>query len=270
MAAAPWSAPRFHREAFVGFRCPLSNEIMVDPVMTSDGFSYERLNIERHLDQERAQGMVVFWRSPITNAVLTDSNLYPNIALRSVIEEWLEQQPQKQKKPANTREPSPENALKFPTLAVGALYSARKQLKTQFKIDIDIEPDTEATDLGSRLVTLRPLHPDAAVGQLETEIWTLCQKQCWGRNLVLNENGLPYTQLIFDICAANYKIGRLLQKKEKHALEKQFRVNFLVERPRPGQETRAVVITAWNATHADRVDATLQECQDYILSMLDE
>lgn len=243
---------------------------MVDPVMTSDGFSYERINIERYLDDERAQGMIVFWRSPITNAVLTDSNLYPNIALRSVIEEWLEQQQQPSQPQRAVREPSPENALKFPTLAVGALYSARKQLKTQFKIDIDIESDSQATDMGSRLVTLRPLHPDAAIGPLETEIWTLCQKQCWGRNLVLDENGLPYTQLIFDIDAANYKIGRLLQKKEKHALEKQFRVNFLVQRALPGQETRAVVITAWNATHPDRVHATLQECQEYILSMLDE
>jgi hypothetical protein len=244
---------------------------MVDPVMTSEGFSYERVNIERHLDQERAQGMVVFWRSPTTNAVLTDSNLYPNIALKSAIEEWRDQQEQQQQQePTVTREPSPENSLKFPTLAVGALYSARKQLKTQFKIDIDIEADTKATELGSRIVTLRPLHPDAAVGPLETEIWTLCQNQCWGKSLVFDEQGLPFTQLIFNIDAANYKIGRLLQKKEKHALEKQFRLNFLVERPLPGQETRAVVITAWNGTHGDRVYATLQECQKYILSILDE
>ena len=52
-----------------------TQEIMFDPVITSDGHSYERGAIERWF----LQGKVV---SPVTNVALQSNDLTPNITLR--------------------------------------------------------------------------------------------------------------------------------------------------------------------------------------------
>ena len=62
------------------FLCPITDEIMVDPVICSDGHSYERSAIE---DWLRCHD-----RSPQTNAPLSNKDLTPNHALRNAIEEW--------------------------------------------------------------------------------------------------------------------------------------------------------------------------------------
>jgi len=58
-------------------RCPISMEVMRDPVIAPDGHSYERDAIERWLADHRT--------SPMTGAVLTSRQLVPNHRLRSVI-----------------------------------------------------------------------------------------------------------------------------------------------------------------------------------------
>ena len=55
---------------------------MVDPVVASDGHSYERSEIEMWLRSRRT--------SPKTGAELAHRNLTPNHALRNSIEEFLE------------------------------------------------------------------------------------------------------------------------------------------------------------------------------------
>lgn len=60
--------------------CPITSEIMRDPVVASDGFSYEREAIQHWFDSHN--------RSPMTNAVLDDLSLRPNFALRSTIDDW--------------------------------------------------------------------------------------------------------------------------------------------------------------------------------------
>ena len=60
--------------------CPITLEVMVDPVMTADGHTYERAAIERVFDGTR-QGDDV--RSPVTGLVLS-SRLLPNVAIRSM------------------------------------------------------------------------------------------------------------------------------------------------------------------------------------------
>ena len=59
--------------------CPLTFDVMADPVVASDGHSYEREAIRGFLGGANAL-------SPITREVLTDV-LVPNRALRSRIEE---------------------------------------------------------------------------------------------------------------------------------------------------------------------------------------
>ena len=89
------------------FICPLSLELMRDPVVTEvrtwprdlrtrgllplfhlwlptsqDGQSYDREGIERWLDQHDT--------SPITGERLESRRLIPNIRLRSAVQEWLQ------------------------------------------------------------------------------------------------------------------------------------------------------------------------------------
>ena len=68
------AAPQF-------FLCPMSSEIMRDPVTCADGHSYERTEIERWLSTHST--------SPRTGAQLPNNVLTSNHALRNAIEEWL-------------------------------------------------------------------------------------------------------------------------------------------------------------------------------------
>jgi hypothetical protein len=62
------------------FFCSITANIMVDPVSTADGQTYERDAIERWLARSNM--------SPATGAELPHKTLTPNIALRQAIEEW--------------------------------------------------------------------------------------------------------------------------------------------------------------------------------------
>ncbi|EKX51733.1 vacuolar sorting protein 23A [Guillardia theta CCMP2712] len=62
------------------FRCPISMEIMSDPVFAADGHTYERVEIERWLQTRDT--------SPLTNEKLPHKMLTPNHNLRSQILEY--------------------------------------------------------------------------------------------------------------------------------------------------------------------------------------
>ena len=79
------------------YLCPISSELMTDPVMTDDGQTYERAEIEKWFATARkANGKV---RSPLTN-VLVSTNVVPNVALRKLIEDFVAKQSSKRQKPA--------------------------------------------------------------------------------------------------------------------------------------------------------------------------
>ena len=63
------------------FLCPISQELMRDPVTLADGHSYDRENIETWLSSHST--------SPVTGAVLDNNHLTTTHALRNSIEEWL-------------------------------------------------------------------------------------------------------------------------------------------------------------------------------------
>jgi len=65
----------------VDFECPILMEIMIDPVICSDGISYERKAIEDWF----ARGNMT---SPKTNAALSNKNLIPNHTLKALINDW--------------------------------------------------------------------------------------------------------------------------------------------------------------------------------------
>jgi uncharacterized protein YegL len=60
------------------FYCPITGQLMVDPVSDPEGHTYERLSIEEWLQQKLI--------SPMTRTSLTVSQLIPNIAMRKIIE----------------------------------------------------------------------------------------------------------------------------------------------------------------------------------------
>ena len=62
------------------FLCPITQEVMRDPVIGSDGITYERTAIEAWFSAGHST-------SPLTRAPMTSRSLVPNIALRAMIEE---------------------------------------------------------------------------------------------------------------------------------------------------------------------------------------
>ena len=66
--------------------CPISMSLMIDPVCTSDGFTYERSVIEEWLQHHDA--------SPLTGAPLDASILVPNLFARSMVREFAEAHPE--------------------------------------------------------------------------------------------------------------------------------------------------------------------------------
>ncbi|XVE63855.1 hypothetical protein DITRI_Ditri07aG0054700 [Diplodiscus trichospermus] len=68
------SAPPNH------FICPILKDVMDEPCVASDGYSYDRKAIEKWLESND--------KSPITNLPLSSKNLLPNYTLLSAIVEW--------------------------------------------------------------------------------------------------------------------------------------------------------------------------------------
>lgn len=64
--------------------CPITREVMENPVVAADGFSYELAAIRVWLSEHNA--------SPITREVLAHKNLTPNLHLKSLIAEFKAQQ----------------------------------------------------------------------------------------------------------------------------------------------------------------------------------
>ena len=67
------------------YLCPITGEIMEDPVTTADGHAYERAAI--------AQWLQAHDTSPVTNAQLPHRKLAPAHALRQLIEEFVATHP---------------------------------------------------------------------------------------------------------------------------------------------------------------------------------
>ncbi|XP_021572003.1 WD repeat, SAM and U-box domain-containing protein 1 isoform X2 [Carlito syrichta] len=65
------------------FVCPITRELMKDPVIASDGYSYEKEAMENWISKNRRT-------SPMTNLILPSVILTPNRTLKMAIDRWLE------------------------------------------------------------------------------------------------------------------------------------------------------------------------------------
>ena len=70
--------------AFAGmpdeYKCPITCEMMSDPVFAADGHTYERRAIATWFETKQT--------SPLSNAVLEHRRLVPNRALKQLIDKW--------------------------------------------------------------------------------------------------------------------------------------------------------------------------------------
>merc|ERR1712003_458701 len=64
------------------FMCPLSKNLMKDPVMAFDGYTYERNSIEKYLKKHN--------KSPMTQKVAHILHLFPNMQIKQEIETFRE------------------------------------------------------------------------------------------------------------------------------------------------------------------------------------
>lgn len=68
------------------YRCPISGELMEDPVVAADGHTYERAFVEEWFRRGHLT-------SPLTGAVINSDLLTPNQSMRALIVEFVEENP---------------------------------------------------------------------------------------------------------------------------------------------------------------------------------
>ncbi|KAK9029150.1 hypothetical protein V6N11_026273 [Hibiscus sabdariffa] len=106
-SSAQTSTDRIHKTPVIpdDFRCPISLELMKDPVIVSTGQTYERSFIEKWLEQGHGT-------CPKTQQTLSNTALTPNYALRSLIDQWCETNGiEPPKRPSSSRPSKTTSAL---------------------------------------------------------------------------------------------------------------------------------------------------------------
>lgn len=94
------------------FLCPITLEIMTDPVIIASGQTYERESIQQWLDSDHRS-------CPKSGQVLSHKALAPNFALKALILQWCEKnnyQLPKKEEPSSPKNPSSERDEKMLTL----------------------------------------------------------------------------------------------------------------------------------------------------------
>jgi Mg-chelatase subunit ChlD len=85
------------------YKCPIGMDLMTDPVIGSDGHTYERSNIEHWLQSNSD--------SPMTRQSMALADLKPNFALRSAIERWKLGAPHSHAPIVQETQPQPQSPL---------------------------------------------------------------------------------------------------------------------------------------------------------------
>jgi hypothetical protein len=113
------------------FYCPITMDIMKNPVIGPDGHTYERSAIEQWLTTSN--------KSPITRKVMQSSNLIPNIALRNTIESITKAGAFPTKKPTPVSSSS-GSTLDFSQDKVTLSYNSKKLENGNILVNITANP----------------------------------------------------------------------------------------------------------------------------------
>ncbi|KAG4385301.1 hypothetical protein GLYMA_12G063700v4 [Glycine max] len=133
------------------FRCPISLELMKDPVIVSTGQTYERTCIEKWLQAGHGT-------CPKTQQTLTSTVLTPNYVLRSLIAQWCE---------ANGIEPPKRPSGSQPSKSASA-YSPAEQSKIGSLLQklISVSPEDQRSAAGEiRLLAKRNADNRVAIAE---------------------------------------------------------------------------------------------------------
>ena len=69
--------------------CPISRSIFHDPVVASDGHTYERTHLKEWIANKKAQAQPIY--SPMTREPMDNKTMIPNMLARSQVAAYLEQ-----------------------------------------------------------------------------------------------------------------------------------------------------------------------------------
>ena len=89
------------------FRCPISLDLMKEPVIAADGHSYDKTQINRWFQTNNT--------SPKTRDALLCKNLFPNLELRNRINDWLVENG---KDPLLPYDPNPSNNIQRTNISI--------------------------------------------------------------------------------------------------------------------------------------------------------
>ncbi len=94
------------------FRCPISLDLMKEPVIAADGHSYDKTQINRWFQTNNT--------SPKTRDALLCKNLFPNLELRNRINDWLVENG---KDPLLPYDPNPSNNIQRTNISIENMRS---------------------------------------------------------------------------------------------------------------------------------------------------
>ncbi|CAM9003615.1 unnamed protein product [Rhodiola kirilowii] len=131
------------------FRCPISLELMKDPVIVSTGQTYERDFIEKWLKAGHLT-------CPKTQQPLTNTTLTPNYVLRSLIGQWCE---------ANGMEP-PKRPVQSSKATAGSSPTEHRKIETLLRQLASANPDDMRAAAGEiRLLAKRNADNRVAIAE---------------------------------------------------------------------------------------------------------
>lgn len=141
------------------YRCKLTYDIMKDPVMDSDGNSYERSAIETWLSSHPT--------SPITRRPLRSADLIPNRDLKAAIEEFLATHPQALSGAAGTAETAitAGTFVNAPLTVSGQTYKIGSQTYLSVEVSAPADGETQPLDLIVYLDTSGSMGMDVVTGE---------------------------------------------------------------------------------------------------------
>ena len=120
------------------FTCPITLEIMKDPVVDQQGISYERKAIEDWLDKGNSI-------SPISRKPLKKEQLTSNLALKNMIEDWLKKNPDVDLEKLKKKEKKVDkNAAKNPIKVNRKI--TQKESQMPFSVDFKYDSDTKISN----------------------------------------------------------------------------------------------------------------------------
>jgi len=100
--------------------CPITLEIMKEPVVAIDGYSYEKSAITAWFKENS--------KLPITGIDVTNKTLYTNTALKIFIADWLTKNPQPV---PSMMDENPPQIKKKPQLQSPSLFSGNRRIVSQ-------------------------------------------------------------------------------------------------------------------------------------------